>query len=417
MNTSLTKQQARRLVLAHQGLWPPHEWEGKRGVVNYIRRVGCIQFDPLDIVGHNPELVLQARVADFRAEMLQDLLYQDRKLVDGWDKVMSIYCVEDWPYFQRQRDAERCSLDKRSQITAVLPQVRQMLQEHGPLSSIDLDMDHKVNWPWGPARLARAALEGMQFCGELVIHHRVHTRKVYDLASRHIPQKLLSASDPNGTDEQYHNWRVLRRIGGIGLAWNRASEAWLGIQGVKSKERGAALQRLVERGEVIEVHVEGVEPPLYMRSEDEASLNKVLHSKTPSPRAVVLAPLDNLLWDRRLVKELFDFSYVWEVYKPVEQRKYGYYVLPILYGDRFIARFEPGRDKQSGALVIKNWWWEAGITPSKRMQSDLRDGLKRFLNYLGADELKIESKTAKRAGIDWLTATTRSIRRKPWKRC
>jgi uncharacterized protein YcaQ len=111
-----------------------------------------------------------------------------------------------------------------------------------------------------------------------------------------------------------------------------------------------------------------------------------------------------------------DFSYVWEVYKPVEQRKYGYYVLPILYGDRFIARFEPGRDKKSGALVIKKWWWESGLAPSKRVQSDLRDGFKWFLGYLGTDELKIESKTAKQAGIDWLTATARSIRRKPWKR-
>jgi uncharacterized protein YcaQ len=416
MNITLTKQQARRFALAHQGLWPPHKFEGKHGIVNYIRRVGCIQFDPLDIVGHNSELVLQARVADFAPEMLQDLLYQDRKLVDGSDKVMSIYRVEDWPYFHRQREAERRGLDKRSQITAILPQVRQVIKGHGPLSSIDLDMDHKVDWPWGPTRLARAALEGMQFCGEVVIHHRVHTRKVYDFASRHIPQKLLSASDPNKTDEQYHDWHILRRIGGIGLIWNRAGEAWLGIQGVKSKERSAALQRLTERGEVIEAHVEGIEPPLYMRSADEASLDRALQSNAPSPRAVILAPLDNLLWDRRLVKELFDFSYVWEVYKPVEQRKYGYYVLPILYGDRFIARFEPGRDKKSGALVIKKWWWESGLALSKRMQSDLRDGFKRFLGYLGTDELKIESKTAKRAGIDWLTATTRAIRRKPCKR-
>jgi uncharacterized protein YcaQ len=402
MNTTLTKQQAGRFMLAHQGLWPPHELEGKTGIVSHVRRVGCIQFDPLDIVGHNPELVLQARVADFSPEMLQDLLYQDRKLVDGWDKVMSIYCVEDWPYFRRQREAERHSLDKRSQITTILPEVRQVIKEHGPLSSIDLDMDHKVDWPWGPTRLARAALEGMQLCGELIIHHRVHTRKVYDFASRHIPQKLLSVSDPNKTDEQYHDWHILRRIGGIGLVWNRAGAAWLGIQSAKSKERSAALQRLTERGEVIEAHVEGIEPPLYMRSEDEASLDEALQSNAPSPRAVILAPLDNLLWDRRLVKELFDFSYVWEVYKPVEQRKYGYYVLPILYGDRFIARFEPGRDKKSGALVIKNWWWESGLALSKRMQSDLRDGFKRFLGYLGTDKLKIESKTAKQAGIDWL---------------
>jgi uncharacterized protein YcaQ len=415
MNTSLTKQQARRLVLAHQGLWSPHELEGKTEIVSHIRRVGCIQFDPLDIVGHNPDLVLQGRVADFRPEMLQELLYQDRKLVDGWDKVMSIYCVEDWPYFQRQREAEQRSLDKRSQIAAILPKVRQVVKEHGPLSSIDLDMDHKVDWPWGPTRLARAALEGMQFCGEVVIHHRVHTRKVYDLASRHIPRKLLSASDPNETDEQYQAWHILRRVGGIGLVWNRAGEAWLGIQGVKSKERSAALQRLTERGEVIKVHVEGIEPPLYMRSEDEASLNKILHSKAPLPRAVILAPLDNLLWDRRLVKELFGFSYVWEVYKPVVERKYGYYVLPVLYGDRFIARFEPGRDKESGALMINKWWWESGVTPSKRMQSDLRDCFKRFLGYLGTDELRIESKMAMQADIDWLNITTRSIRRKPCK--
>jgi uncharacterized protein YcaQ len=402
MNTSLTRQQARRLILAHQSLWPPQESDGKHGIINYIRRVGCIQFDPLDIVGHNSELVLQARIADFEPDMLQELLYQDRRLVDGWDKVMSIYCIEDWPYFRRQREADQHGLDKRSQITAILPQVRQVIRERGPLSSIDLDMDHKVDWPWGPARLARAALEGMQFCGEVVIHHRVHTRKVYDLAHRHIPRKLLSASDPNKTDEQYHDWHILRRIGGIGLVWNRAGEAWLGIQGAKSKERDAALQRLAERGQVITAHVEGIEPPLYMRSEDQASLDKALQSNAPSPRAVILAPLDNLLWDRRLVKELFDFSYVWEVYKPVEQRKYGYYVLPILYGDRFIARFEPGRDKKNGALVIKNWWWEPDIALTKRMQSDLRDCFKRFLGYLGAGELKIESKAARRAGIDWL---------------
>ena len=84
-----------------------------------------------------------------------------------------------------------------------------------------------------------------------------------------------------------------------------------------------------------------------------------------------------------------------------EKRRYGYYVLPVLYGDRFIARFEPGRDKQRDALVINKWWWERDVTPSKRMQSDLRDCFKRFLHYLGTDGLIIE-KRAQRAGLDWL---------------
>jgi uncharacterized protein YcaQ len=405
MDVELTKQQARRFILAHQGLWPPYAAEGKSGVPGYIRRVGCIQFDPLNIVGRNPELVLQARVSGFRPAMLEELLYEDRKLLDGWDKNMSIYCVEDWPCFCRRRKAAmRYYGDSSRPATSVLPQVREAIEEQGPLSSIDLDFDQTVDWSWAPTRLARAALESMYAWGELIIHHKVNTRKVYDFASRHVPEELLSASDPNETEEQFHDWYVLRRIGSVGPLWNKAGTAWLGMRGIKSKERTAALARLLRQSKVMEVGVEGIEPPLYMRNEDKAILDQTLGSNDLLPRAVILAPLDNLLWDRRFVEELFDFYYVWEVYKPVAERRYGYYVLPILYGDRFVARFEPGRDKKSGALIIKNWWWESGVVPSKRMQSDLLDCFKRFLSYLGTDDLRMDSKTAEQAGLDWLTS-------------
>ena len=401
---ALTNQQARRFILAHQGLWPPRDLEGKAGVLDYMRRVRCIQFDPLNIVGQNPELVLQARVSDFRSAMLQELLYEDRKLVDGWDKNMSIYCVEDWPCFHRTRESARRGLGNSSRpATSILPQVRKAITERGPLSSIDLDFNQTVDWPWAPTRMARAALESMYSWGELVIHHKVHTRKVYDFASHHIPEELLSAPDPNQTEEQYHDWYVLRRIGSIGLLWNRSGDAWLGIRGIKSKERQAALARLLRQGQVVEVHVKDMTLPLYMRSEDRIHLDRTLDPDGSLPRAAILAPLDNLLWDRRFVEELFDFYYRWEVYKPVAERRYGYYVLPILYGDRFVARFEPGRDKESGALTIKQWWWESKVTPSKRMQSELIHCFRRFLSYLGTDDLRVESKAAEQAGLDWLT--------------
>jgi uncharacterized protein YcaQ len=407
MSVELTKQQARRFILAHQRLWPPYAAEGKSGVLDYIRRVGCIQFDPLNIVGRNPELVLQARVSEFRPAMLEELLYEDWKLLDGWDKNMSIYCVEDWPYFRRRRErAQRYYGDSSRPATSILPQVRQAIEERGPLSSIDLDFDQTVDWSWAPTRLARAALESMYAWGELIIHHKVNTRKVYDFANRHIPEELLSASDPNETEEQFHDWYVLRRIGSVGLLWNKAGNAWLGMRGIKSQERTAALARLLRQGRIIEVRVEGTEPSLYMRSEDRTTLDKALDSDDLLPRAAILAPLDNLLWDRRFVEELFDFYYVWEVYKPVAERRYGYYVLPILYGDQFVARFEPGRDKKSGALVIENWWWESGVNPSKRMQSDLLDCFKRFLAYLGTDDLRMDSKTAEQTGLDWLISAS-----------
>jgi len=297
MSVELTKRQARRFILAHQGLWPPYELEGKSSVLDYIHRVSCIQFDPLNIVGRNPELVLQARVSDFRPVMLEELLYEDRKLLDGWDKNMSIYCVEDWPCFRRRREgAMRYYGDSSRPATSVLPQVRKAIEEQGPLSSIDLDFDQTVDWSWAPTRLARAALESMYAWGELIVHHKVNTRKVYDFASHHIPEELLSASDPNETEEQFHDWYVLRRIGSVGLLWNKAGNAWLGMRGIKSKERTAALARLLRQGKVMEVRVEGIEPLLYMRSEDRTILDLTLGSDDLSPSAVILAPLDNLLW-------------------------------------------------------------------------------------------------------------------------
>lgn len=400
----LTREAARRFLLAHQSIDPPHALQGKSGILTYIRRVNSLQFDPLNIVGHNQELVLQARVADFRPAMLQELLYRDRLLFDQWDKNMSICCIEDWPHFKRHREAARLQLGHSSRpAAAILPQLRKELADRGPLSSADLHYRETVDWSWAPTRLSRAALESMYFWGELVIHHKVHTRKVYDFATRLLPAELLKTPEPNPTEEQYYDWYALRRIGAIGMLWNRSGDAWLGIGGIKSRERNAAFERLLRQQKILEIGVEGIKLPLYIRSADYPVLERVLSEKSKPCRAAVLAPLDNLLWDRRLIKELFAFDYRWEVYKPVEERSYGYYVLPVLCGDRFVARFEPGRDKKNKTLIIKNWWWEPGVRPTAKIRTALRECLQQFNGFLGAEGTRIDEKAAEQAGISWLT--------------
>jgi hypothetical protein len=127
-----------------------------------------------------------------------------------------------------------------------------------------------------------------------------------------------------------------------------------------------------------------------MRSRDRATLERAFDAHELAPRAAILAPLDNLMWDRRYLQELFGFEYLWEVYKPVAERRWGYYVLPILYGDCFVARFEPGRDKKSDALAIQNWWWEPGVQPTGEMRAALQDCLARFLAFLGRGRLQID---------------------------
>ncbi|WP_199617236.1 winged helix-turn-helix domain-containing protein [Paenibacillus alkalitolerans] len=396
---NLTNRQARRFLLAHHGLGAQPEFTGKAGALSYIRRVGCIQYDPLNIVGRNPELVLQSRIPDFKPPLLQALLYEDRSLIDGMDKVMSIYPVDDWPYFSRYHDEARRYYGSQEAVAGALSEVRQAILSRGPLSSDDLDLDQTVDWAWAPTRLARAALESMYFWGELVVHHKKNNQKYYDFADRHLPESVLSADDPNITDEQYWDWRVFRRIGGVGVLWEKSGDAWVGIRKLKAKERRETFGRLYSDGRLIRLQVEGIPTPLYARTEDWERSAAAIDDPIESPRASILAPLDNLLWDRRLIAAIFGFEYIWEVYKPLQQRTYGYYVLPILYGDSFVARFEPGRDKRTGNLVIKNWWWESGIEPTADMMAELKRCFRRFMDFLGADTMEIDSGLAARESI------------------
>ncbi len=401
---SITKEQARRFLVSYHGLSGSGFSKGKEGILEYLKRVGCIQFDPLNIVGHNQELVLQSRIDGFKPHMLEELLYKDRKLVDGWDKVMSIYTTSDWPYFSRYRasNLERlCSEDRP--ILPYLPLIRKEINTRGPLSSIDLQYDESVNWPWGPTRVSRAALESMWFWGEVIIHHKVNTRKYYDFACRYLPTELLNTPDPNETFEQYRDWRICRRIGGVGLLWSKPGDAWLEIPETKTPERLQSIQRLLSAGILSEIAVEGVNVPFYIRSKDQNTMENVLSNtsdgtssqsaanipaRSRKPEARILAPLDNMLWDRRMISELFDFDYRWEVYKPESERKFGYYVLPVLYGDRFIGRFEPSYDKKTKTLTVKNWWCESGVKQTKSLQHALVKCFRRFAGYLGANRIE-----------------------------
>jgi uncharacterized protein len=398
----ITKSQARRFLLAYQGLWPPCSLDGKTGIMAYMQRTRCIQYDPLDIVGTNPDLVLQARVAGYRPEMLRELLYQERRLLDGWDKNVSIYPVEDWPFFRRVRAADRRRLEELPEpVQAILPQVRTAIRQHGPLSALELkELGRPLTWDWGwSVSLGKAALESLYFAGELAIHHRVHTRKYYDLVERCLSEDLLRAAEPNPSEEEFQDWYVQRRIGSVGLLWNRAGDGWLGMRPIKSLQRKAALERLVGQGAMQIVQVEGLSEPFYYRSQDQEFLEQALQTSGAEPQAAALAPLDNLLWDRRLLRELFDFDYTWEVYVPADKRRYGYYVLPMLYGERFIARFEPGRVGKRGPLTIENWWWEAGVNPSEKMKTALVAWMGNFLSYRGDRGLALSEQAVEQAGF------------------
>ena len=203
------------------------------------------------------------------------------------------------------------------------------------------------------------------------------TQRRFDLAERVLPPVCLTREDRGG--EAFVDWYVLRRLRCVGLLWDRRGGAWQGYVVSDERQRKAALERLSERGEVIECRVENRRERFYMPSE----ARPMLDAAPRRPAVRFLAPLDNLMWDRDMVEALFGFRYRWEVYTPVAKRQYGYYVLPVLYGSRFVARFEPMPVAKAGRLEVKSWWWEDGVKPGAAMLNAVEAALGRFAAFLG----------------------------------
>ena len=392
----LTNRQARQFMLLKQGLLGEYRFIGKQGAYEYVRQAGCIQFDPVDACGKNAELTLQSRVKGFTKKMLYELLYEDRLLLDFPDKNLSILPMEDWPYFERYREAARKCGKQFPELPKLEEQAKNYIAGNGPVSSDDLPIEGDIHWhsaihwsgEWhGKTKAARAVLEQLYSAGELVIHHKQGARKYYALAGDHVPAKILDAPDPLPDEFEHLKWRVLRRISATGLLWNRPSDAWLNIWGLKSPERNRAFRELLEEGKILEIQVEGSKNCLYCNAGDLPLMDQVLMDGTYKSRCEFLAPLDCFLWDRNLVKELFGFDYRWEIYTPAVKRKYGFYVLPILCGERFVGRIEAVAEKKAGVLTVKNIWFEDGIRQTKKLSHEIDQCVKRFAKFNECKEI------------------------------
>ncbi len=386
---TVSLETARKFLLMKQGLFGAYRFKGKQGAYDYIRQAGCLQFDPVDVIGRNAELTLQARVRGFRKKHLHELLYKDRRLFDYPDKEISIIPVEDWPYFQRFRDVSRQNAVRFEGVAELSKTALDYIREHGPVSSSTLPLEGQMKWhssihwsgSWegNDTRIARSVLEQLYTTGDLIIHHKEGSRKYYDLAERHITPELLNCGDPLPEEFDHIRWRIKRRIGAVGLLWNKNSAAYLGIWGLTPAVRNQAFRELSETDEITELKVEGIREPLYILTEDLHILKEAEDPSLRSNRCEFLAPLDPMLWDRELIRKLFNFSYSWEIYVPADKRKYGYYVLPVLYGDKLVGRIEP--KKNGSELTMENLWLEPDIKRTTRIRNAVNKRLKEFARF------------------------------------
>ena len=242
----ISNEAARNFLINYQNLNKNGNLKGSAGVIEYMQKVRCIQYDPLDVVGRNADLVLQSRVANYRSEVLFDLLYKERMLYDAPDKMISIIPTEDYPLMTRirQKTVEQLKdiLTWRNSLAALelLDEITEYIRENGPLPANKINIgEHAESGKWGHKKLSSAALDYLYHSGVLGISSKLKTHKVYDLSERLFSKEILGAKDPFKTDYDFAKWYIKRRIGAVGLVWNKNGGEWLGfyVQDTKQQRR------------------------------------------------------------------------------------------------------------------------------------------------------------------------------------
>ena len=369
---------ARRFLVHHHLLAPPRALEASpASVMRVIDRIGSLQFDPLEVAGRNHDLVLLARIDGYRRAWTDDLLYRDRVLFETYNKMFSILPTAELPWYRHSWDRHHVS-HAGGAFDEHAPLVEELLERvrtGGPLSSTDVEPRAAIDWYWRPTNQVRALLEALGEAGILAISRREGNRRVYDLTERLFPADLL-AHHPPEREQRLH--KLLSRYRGNGLLGATGDYTlWMGVG--DAKLRGSLRDELVDTGRIVPVAVEGLRGPRFVPADELGLLDAAegeieAEGESPSPWAIgrpggagpgvaFLAPLDPLAWDRDLLLRLWGFDYRWEVYVPAAKRRWGYYVLPLLCGDRLVGRIEPRIDRKTRTLRVVDWWWEDGFDP------------------------------------------------------
>jgi hypothetical protein len=363
---------------------------GPDAVLEVFRKLGSIQFDPLAVAGRSHDLVLHARVADYDPAWCE-LLYERRQIFEAYNKGLSLVPVSEFAWFRGNlyRNAPRTLAENAEVAERVLERIR----AEGALSSLDFERERGATTDWFgmPTNTVRAVLEAYAVTGVLGLARRDGNRRYYDLLERLLPADVLAHDVPLRGQLRHKLLSRYRAHGLLGVAGG--GDIFGGIGTAKPTPehghpgRNGLREELVERGELVPVEVEDVRGKRFVLREDVELLEA---PPEPPPSVAFLPPFDALVWDRGLLGSLFGFDYVWELFVPPAKRRWGWYVLPIVFRDRFVGRIEPRIDRDDGLVQVLDVWWEDRFAPRRAdgFVDAMRDALRAYLRFAGATSLE-----------------------------
>jgi hypothetical protein len=396
----VTKEDARRFLVARHFLAPARSLAGGLdGVLEVFRKLGSIQFDPIAVAGRNHDLVLHARVAGYEPAWC-DVLYERREIFEATNKAMSLVPTSEFPWFRQVmgRKGPRFHNAILAENPAVAERVLERIRAEGTLSAHAFEPEHGApkDWFGMPENVVRAVLEALTVTGVIGLARRDGNRRYYDLLERLLPAEVLAHEVPEREQLLHKLLSRYRAHGLLGAAG--AGGTFDRIAPPRSTPervgRNTLHMELIERGALVPVDVEGVRGKRFVLPAELALLQA---PPEPMPSVAFIAPFDSLLWDTALIASLFDFDYVWEGFFPPAKRRWGRYVLPIVFGDRFIGRIEPRIDRDGARVEVVGVWWEAGFEPrhAEGFVDAMREALRAYLRFAKADS--IEWPTERRA--------------------
>ncbi len=388
---------ARRYVMGRGGLWPGRRWRGLEGTGDAMRAMEDLQLDPLVVVARAQDLALHSRVADYTLEDWAVLTYGRREFFD-WGGWLAVRPMAELPLFRvvmaRERTHDHWREVAREHADAI-EEMRTILRSGREVSNRDFEMRHRTRIDDYRGRKDSAlALHYLWRIGEAMVTRRERFERVYAATEAVAPAWALREIDPAVADDRL----MLKWIAAAGLGRLNSINYHL-RRTVTPAELAAWRAGHVADGSLLEVKVEGWKPIQLAPGSDAGVLAELEDGRVPAAWAPIetttteevsfLSPLDPVS-ARGRAKPLFGFDYVWEVYKPLEKRTFGYYTMPFLWGDRLVGRFDPKLDRSTGTLVINGLWLEdPALAKDTAFGDALAVGMARFGRLLGATQIDV----------------------------
>jgi hypothetical protein len=396
---SISKQTYRRFLLGSQGLWPGPRFKGSSGVESALNTMHALQLDPLTMVARSQDIAMYGRVLDYKPSHLYKMAYEKRGAFDygAW---LAMYPMREFPYWltimPRVESYSRLREFRRKHPKA-MQEVQAALRENGPMSNRDFMGEGLKYWSYRGRKDSSLALFYSWLLGDVMITHRKGFDRIYDLRERVVPKELNYTADIKDAEDFFAQKRIafagLMRERRFRISWADAIE-----RKVSPQEEAQKLAELYERNVIVPLHVEGFKDKFITLAGNLPLLEQLEAGKTPKAwksagpgtqeEVTLLAPLE-IVSARGRAKEVFDFEYIWEVYKPAHQRRWGYYTLPILYGDDLVARLDPKLDRTTNTLQILGFWLEDDAPKDGPFADALANGLTRFAKMIDARKVDL----------------------------